>query len=138
LIDDSFVYRLASMSTFGENVRAELKKQKLSQRDLAESIGIRQPSIANILNGKTKNPKHAFLIAKRLGKTVEELMGDDTDLLADNGEDFRLERIKALVIQLDDRSLDKVYEYVETLAEAQMLKKANRPVSRSGSDSGSE
>lgn len=121
------------MSTFGENVRAELKKQKLSQRDLAESIGIRQPSIANILSGKTKNPKHAFLIAKRLGKTVEELMGDDIDLLENNGEDFRLERIKALVTQLDDRSLDKVYEYVETLAEAQILKKANRPTRRVGS-----
>ncbi|MFI0399647.1 MAG: helix-turn-helix transcriptional regulator [Thiolinea sp.] len=115
------------MSTFGENVRAELKKQKLSQRALAESIGIRQPSVANILSGKTKDPKHAFLIAKRLGKTVEELMGDDIALLENNGQDFRLERINALVRQLDDRSLDKVYEYIETLAEAKMLKTANRP-----------
>ncbi len=127
MISDSFVYRLVNMSTFGENVRAELKKQKLSQRALAESIGIRQPSVANILSGKTKNPKHAFLIAKRLGKTVEELMGDDVDLLENNGQDFRLERINVLVNQLDERSLDKVYEYVETLAEAQMLKNANRP-----------
>ena len=115
------------MSTFGENVRAELKKQKLSQRALAESIGIRQPSVANILSGKTKDPKHAFLIAKRLGKTVEELMGEDIALLENNGQDFRLERINALVRQLDDRSLDKVYEYIETLAEAKMLKTANRP-----------
>lgn len=30
-----------------------------------------------------------------------------------------------LVNQLDERSLDKLYEYVETLAEAQMLKNAN-------------
>lgn len=121
------------MSTFGENVRAELKKQKLSQRALAESIGIRQPSVANILSGKTKDPKHAFLIAKRLGKTVEELMGDDIALLENDGKNFRLDRINALASQLDDRSLDKVYEYIETLAEAKMLKTANRQARRAGS-----
>lgn len=121
------------MSTFGENVRAELAKQKLSQRALAESIGIRQPSVANILSGKTKDPKHAFLIAKRLGKTVEELMGDDVALLENDGQNFRLERINALASQLDDRSLDKVYEYIETLAEAKMLKTANRQTRRDGS-----
>ena len=133
MISDSFVYRLISMSTFGENVRAELKKQKLSQRALAESIGIRQPSVANILSGKTKDPKHAFLIAKRLGKTVEELMGDDIALLENDGKNFRLDRINALASQLDDRSLDKVYEYIETLAEAKMLKTANRQARRAGS-----
>lgn len=121
------------MSTFGENVRAELKRQKLSQRALAESIGIRQPSVANILSGKTKDPKHAFLIAKRLGKTVEELMGDDIALLENDGKNFRLDRINALASQLDDRSLDKVYEYIETLAEAKMLKTANRQARRAGS-----
>lgn len=56
------------MSTLSDRIRWLMQNYHLSQTELAEIAGVRQPSVANWLNGKTKNLKSgpAFSICQRL------------------------------------------------------------------------
>lgn len=61
------------MSTFGERVRAAREAMGLSQQQLAEAVGIRQPSVAAIESGKAKASKKVFAMARVLKQDPEWL-----------------------------------------------------------------
>lgn len=62
---------------FGRNVRELRFLNNMSQTDLADAIGVKPPTIANIEGrGGNASLTNALAIAKVLGTTIEELMKD--------------------------------------------------------------
>lgn len=59
-----------------DNLRARLAEVGMSQAELARQIGIAQPTIADLLSGKSQGSKHLHRIAKALGTTPEWLLGE--------------------------------------------------------------
>lgn len=58
------------MSTFGERVRMAREEKEMSQEDLGNAIGIKQPSVAAMEKSKAKTNKHLIEIADALGQTT--------------------------------------------------------------------
>lgn len=56
-------------------IRAEVARRRLTQRELAEALGISQQSVHNRLSGKVVIDLHELgIIADTLGVTVESLV----------------------------------------------------------------
>lgn len=84
-----------------ENIRRLRKEQNLSQDELAKRAGYTdRSSIAKIENGDVDLPQSKiFLLAKALGVTASELMGDDG--VTPSAEDLG----KMLSDQMGDREM---------------------------------
>jgi len=66
--------------TFPERLELLLKQKKLTQRELAEYLNIRRPSVSDWKNGAFPRVDIAIKIAKKLGTTVEYLItGKEAD-----------------------------------------------------------
>lgn len=65
----------------GQNmVRKYRRWNELSQAELAEAAGVSRQTIANIERGNYSPSVHvALAICRRLGKTVEEIFGDEQE-----------------------------------------------------------
>lgn len=61
------------MKTLGERLSFALKKRNLSQQQFATMIGVSQPSVCKILDGRTKNPLRLYEMSDALGVSVEWL-----------------------------------------------------------------
>lgn len=61
------------MTTPGERIRQAREAKGLSQTDLARRVGVKQPSIQNIENGRTKDPRKLMEIAAVLDIPLAEL-----------------------------------------------------------------
>ena len=61
------------MTTPGERIRQAREARGLSQTDLARRVGVKQPSIQNIENGRTKDPRKLMEIAAVLDIPLAEL-----------------------------------------------------------------
>ncbi len=93
------------MTELGKNIAKLRKVKKLKSKELAEMVGIRQPYISAIENGK-KIPSIEVLqnIAKSLGTTTSELLGEvpprlsgDMKRLLDNSMSLKKEQVDALI-----------------------------------------
>lgn len=64
--------------TLGERVRTARERAGLSSNELARMVGTSQPSVTRIESGETPKPNVFVVaaIAKALGVTVDELIGD--------------------------------------------------------------
>jgi phage repressor protein C with HTH and peptisase S24 domain len=62
------------------NIAYLMNKQGLSQKALADAIGVSQPTIHKIITGQTENSRHLWKIAKALGCTVDDLSNDSLQL----------------------------------------------------------
>jgi plasmid maintenance system antidote protein VapI len=71
------------MTTYGDRleaavateVRVELAVQRMSQKALAEAVGVGREALNNYLNGHRDMPMPVFIrIAEALGLTAQELM----------------------------------------------------------------
>lgn len=59
------------------NIRRYMRLTGKLQKDLAQALGVSRPTVTLMLKGETKlNLRQAFLIAKALGVTVEDLIDD--------------------------------------------------------------
>jgi transcriptional regulator with XRE-family HTH domain len=60
------------------NVRRRREALKLTQKALADAVGVSQPSIAYIENGTTRNPTMVVLrrLSETLGATIDDLLGE--------------------------------------------------------------
>ena len=61
------------MTSPGERIRQAREAKGLSQTDLARQVGVKQPSIQNIENGRTKDPRKLMEIAAVLDIPLAEL-----------------------------------------------------------------
>ncbi len=111
------------MSRLAEILKQELKAQGLSQQDLAEAVGVTQPSIYKIVSGKTLKPRILPEIAQHLGVSIDYLLGHEEKPQQITEGNPKFERMKALFLQMDEKDLDKGIEYLETLAANSSLKK---------------
>lgn len=62
----------------GEIIKRRCRELKISGAELARRVGIKQPSMSNIMKGLTKQSPHLAVIADRLGLPLAELIPDLT------------------------------------------------------------
>lgn len=65
------------MGTLAENVIAAREAKGWTQADLAEAIGMTQQGVAAIENGKSERPKKLRELARALGVSQEQLLGEE-------------------------------------------------------------
>lgn len=77
-----YVYGMSGNSDVRSNmVRKWRRWMELSQQDLAERVGVSRQTVANIEKGNYSPSVHLALdICKVLGKTVEEIFGDEQEV----------------------------------------------------------
>lgn len=64
------------LNDFGFNFKMERMRQKLTQDDVAEKTEFSKSYISNVENGRHDlSMVNALILAKVLGKTIEELIG---------------------------------------------------------------
>lgn len=79
----------------GERLVERLEVCGISQAELARRIGVKQPSIAALISGKSQRTRHLHRIARELRTSPEYLTGEvddpsaDVSALADNRRSFR-------------------------------------------------
>lgn len=61
------------MSDLSTRLNELLKAKKLSKNAFSKMVGVSQPAISDIINGKTRSPKHIVEIAAALGVDVNWL-----------------------------------------------------------------
>lgn len=63
----------------GDRLAMRLAEIGMSQAELARRIGVKQPSIAALISGKSQTTRHLHRIARELQTTAEYLTGEDDD-----------------------------------------------------------
>lgn len=88
-------------------LRAAMKRAGINQSQLADSVGIKQPSVGRLLSGETKTTRALDRIAKVLDTTPAYLRGEaaqpdrDLEIRAEDDQFFRLPEVE--VGQLSSR-----------------------------------
>lgn len=91
------------MSTLADRLNSIMLEKNVSQAELARSIGIKQPSIFKILNGRTLNPKNILEIATALNvdphwlKTGE---GERSPVVKETGGEYIVQRQDQIKVDL--------------------------------------
>lgn len=67
-------------AVLGERLAQRLAELRLSQAELARRIGVKQPSIAALISGKSQRTRHLHAIAKVLETSPEYLTGETDDV----------------------------------------------------------
>ncbi len=83
--------KINNVETIGDRIRLRYKELGITQTELADAAGIKQPSIHALLSGKSKESKKITQIAKVLKTTPEWLLtgiGDDDCVALPPNEDF--------------------------------------------------
>lgn len=110
------------MSILGDNLQREMDRQGIKQEQLAAAVGVTQPAIAKIIKGITLKPRNLPDIARALSVTIDSLLGIEESQITNISDNPKHERVKALLLQLDEKDVDKGLEYLETLAANKNLK----------------
>lgn len=89
------------MSHVGDNIRRYRVGLGLSQAELGERVGKKRSAIGNY-EGGTREPDYATLLAlaKALGVTASELLGDSEDDVWDAREAFRRDPERRILFSL--------------------------------------
>jgi transcriptional regulator with XRE-family HTH domain len=105
-------------STFGKRLAATRKARGLSQRDLAQRIGISHRMVA-YYESQAKRPPAATLstIAQVLGVTTDQLLGVE-ELALQEPQNSRLWKRLQVINKLASKDQKKAVEFVELLAKA--------------------
>ena len=69
-----------------EAIRTEMAKKNIKSKQLSEMADIPAATLSNLLNGTVANPSFSsiYAIAKALGITIDELMGDNVSQVVAN------------------------------------------------------
>lgn len=62
-----------------DRLRSLMKEKKVTQKALADAIGISPQAVSRIVNGETSDPRKLPLIAKTVGASPEFLLGEVDD-----------------------------------------------------------
>jgi phage repressor protein C with HTH and peptisase S24 domain len=80
----------AMQMTFGQRVAAAMEKKGLSQGQLAKKLGLKQPTISNILNNpKVTSSKHTMAIARETGVSPDWLESQIGPMVIDEAKPIR-------------------------------------------------
>lgn len=101
---------------FGKRVAARRKQLGLSQKLLAEAIGMKQQGVDNIEQGKVKRPRLLHELTEALATTREYLLWNEGRPKA--APDRPLEQISKLLDGLSDERMAVVIRFLKTLSEA--------------------
>lgn len=67
---------------FGEKITRLLAKNRLTQAELADALGISQPSVARWIKGTKPHQSTAVILAAYFGVNVDDLLDDDKGIEA--------------------------------------------------------
>lgn len=70
--------------TMGDRIKQRLAELRISGAELARRVGVTQPTISDLINGKSRGTTHLHAIARELQTTSAFLLGE-TDHVADPG-----------------------------------------------------
>lgn len=65
--------------TFAERLSERMDAKGISQAELARRVGLTQPTIWKLVNGKAQSSAHLHKIARALGTSSDYLVGDTND-----------------------------------------------------------
>ncbi|WCT78640.1 helix-turn-helix domain-containing protein [Novosphingobium humi] len=111
-----------------------MKEKKVTQKALADAIGISPQAVSRIVNGETSDPRKLPLIAKTVGASPEFLLGEVDD--PNEGAPVPVlsnQEIAVLSLfnSLESSGQKAVIEIMRTMAQAALASPAsNRPSSR--------
>lgn len=87
-----------------ENLLAAMKRAGINQSQLADAVGVKQPSIGRLLSGETKTTRALERIAEALGTTTGFLKGQEN-------EPVELGEVKAARIERSDDDTVEIQEF---------------------------
>lgn len=75
---------------FGEKLRTERKRKKITQEDLAKSVGVSKRTIVNYESGEIypKDRKMYYSLANALGIEPSYLLSEDEEFILDSSESY--------------------------------------------------
>ena len=104
--------------TFADGMRAERKRQRLSQIDLSNKTGVPQSTISAVESGARKPTEETMvMIAAGLGCTVSDLLGESIkkEPAAMNDDELRTKVIDQ-ISGLSDPALGRVLDFLDGLS----------------------
>ena len=107
---------------FGEGMKNERKRLKLSQSELSAKSSVSQQTISAIERGASEPTEHTMvMIAQGLGCTVGKLLGEcDTKTEAPKSTDALFKNIAEAINGLPVTDLQRVLDFVTGLRSARM------------------
>lgn len=111
---------------FGERLLAARQQAGLSQTQMAEKLGITQPSYAGWERRETAlKPEHLVQLAEILGVAVDYLLGKENDRKRNGGPAGKARQIFERVSQLPRATQQRILANVEDALTAYEVRKGN-------------
>lgn len=83
----------------GKNICSLRKEKGLSQEKLAEKINVTRQTISNWELGETSpNPEQLILLSEALGKSIDELVGNNITFVTKNEQNDDVKALKKIYI----------------------------------------
>lgn len=122
LLKASFVVQEVIILNIGENIKAFRSIKKLSQKEVALTIGIDQAQYSRIESGKVEPTVSSLKkIADALGISVGDLFSDDKPVDINSFDADLIERLK-LMTELDKEDLKSLCHIIDIAVNKKRLK----------------
>lgn len=122
LLKGSFVVQEVIILNIGENIKAFRSIKKLSQKEVALTIGIDQAQYSRIESGKVEPTVSSLKkIADALGISVGDLFSDDKPVDINSFDADLIERLK-LMTELDKEDLKSLCHMIDIAVNKKRLK----------------
>ena len=122
LLKGSFVVQEVIILNIGENIKAFRSIKKLSQKEVALTIGIDQAQYSRIESGKVEPTVSSLKkIADALGISVGDLFSDDKPVDINSFDADLIERLK-LMTELDKDDLKSLCHIIDIAVNKKRLK----------------
>jgi phage repressor protein C with HTH and peptisase S24 domain len=96
--------------SIGQRIKLRLRELGMSGAELARRTELKQPTISDLINGKSRSSAYLHVIARELGTTPEYLAGESDEVAAGPLQDTRLpyrapEKERTDLVELDQIDL---------------------------------
>lgn len=107
-----------------DNIKQLMAAQSIKEHELARQVGISQPAINKIVQGKTTRSRYLPDIAKALGVTLEELQAEEAinAVSLDKSNDKKVHReLEQLIPKLTQEEAQQIKRLIEIVMESNTL-----------------
>ena len=101
-------------STLAKRIKFIIKKQGITQTQFAESLGVSQNYVSQLVIGKKQN------LSLSLSKLIESLYGYPTEWILEGknneNEDYTRQKLTYMISKMSEEELSKLEQFVEIYA----------------------
>ena len=101
-------------STLAKRIKFIIKKQGITQTQFAESLGVSQNYVSQLVIGKKQN------LSLSLAKLIESLYGYPTEWILEGknneNEDYTRQKLTYMISKMSEEELSKLEQFVEIYA----------------------